>query len=124
MKRLTSDNPQGNYEATLNLFYIKNGETWVSGGGDPPYYPDITLDEFIRKIIKEHNLDIQCNEDDELREILAELVLDGTGTMEGVIATLYALAWAFSILRSKLSDYEDTGLKPCEVAALIRRKKK
>ena len=37
--RLTTDNPQNNVETALNLFYIKDGETYVRGGGPAPDYP-------------------------------------------------------------------------------------
>ena len=33
MNRITTDHPSDNIETALNLFYIKNGETWVRGGG-------------------------------------------------------------------------------------------
>ena len=33
MKRLTTEKPQGNVENALNLFYIKDKETWIRGGG-------------------------------------------------------------------------------------------
>ena len=33
MKRLTTNCPDNNLDAALNLFYIKDSETWVRGGG-------------------------------------------------------------------------------------------
>ena len=36
MNRITTDHPSDNIETALNLFYIKNGETWVRGGGPGP----------------------------------------------------------------------------------------
>ena len=32
MKRLTTNCPDNNLDAALNLFYIKDSETWVRGG--------------------------------------------------------------------------------------------
>ena len=52
MKRLTTNCPDNNLDAALNLFYIKDFETWVRGGGDGPDYPDIRLYDFIRKAAK------------------------------------------------------------------------
>lgn len=52
MKRLTTNFPDSNLDAALNLFYIKDFETWVRGGGDGPDYPDIRLYDFIRKAAK------------------------------------------------------------------------
>ena len=34
--RLTTDTPQGNLEQSLNLFYAKDGETWVRGAARMP----------------------------------------------------------------------------------------
>lgn len=31
--RLTTNTPQGNLEQSLNLFYAKDGKTWVRGDG-------------------------------------------------------------------------------------------
>ena len=52
MKRLTTNCPDNNIDAALNMFYIKDSETWVRGGGDGPDYPDIRLYDFIRKAAK------------------------------------------------------------------------
>lgn len=52
MKRLTTNCPDNNLDAALNLFYIKDFEAWVRGGGDGPDYPDIRLYDFIRKAAK------------------------------------------------------------------------
>lgn len=114
--RLVMDQPCSNTEAALNLFYIKNGETWVRGGGPAPDFPDITLLDYIRYIAKLHSLFIsQETSNEELGDELFELLLDGPGTAEGIVATLYAAAWAFSCLREKLKAYEDTGLTPEEI---------
>lgn len=58
MNRLTTDTPNGNTENALNLFYIKDMETWVHGGGDAPNYPDARLVECIRDIARKHSLNI------------------------------------------------------------------
>ena len=43
---------------------------------------------------------------------MSELLFDGTGTMEGIVATLYTAAWAFAELRERLKRYEATRKTP------------
>lgn len=110
MERLTTDNPRDNIETALNLFYIKDGETWVRGGGDAPGYPDVRLFDYARKLIRAHGAEELIepdSEDQELADQIAECLFDGVDTIEGLIATLYTAAWAFSALREKLKRYED-----------------
>ena len=49
MYRLTTDNPTDNIEASLNLFYVRDGDAFIRGGGDAPDYADISVTDFIRK---------------------------------------------------------------------------
>ena len=49
MVRLTTDNPTDNIEASLNLFYVRDGDAFIRGGGDAPDYADISVTDFIRK---------------------------------------------------------------------------
>lgn len=117
MKRLTMNDPQGNVETAHNLFYAKDTEVWVHGGGAAPDYADITLYDFIRQIVQSlgpMSIDTSVP-DEELGEELCELLFDGTDTIEGLVATLYTAAWAFADLRNRLASYEDTGLEPAEI---------
>ncbi len=118
MKKLVTDNPKGNVESAHNLYYIKNKETWVLGGGPAPDYADISLYDFMRRIISIHGLNIQTDDNDAMGEQLYELLFDNVDSKEGVAALLYASAWAFSELREKLKAYENTGLEPEEIEAL------
>ncbi|MBQ9647042.1 MAG: hypothetical protein IJV43_01605 [Oscillospiraceae bacterium] len=121
MKRLTYKDPKDNFFSTLNLFYCKDGTTWVRGGGPAPDYPDVKLDDWIRGIVKNFKADIDVDEmdDENLNMAMAELIFDGSDTMEGFIALVYNAAWAFSALNAKLMEYEDTGLTPEEIARAI-----
>lgn len=121
MKRLTSDSPKGNYGNILNLFYVRDQAAWVRGGGSAPAYEDVSLYDFARQIISAHipNADTVVS-DDILDEIMAEWLLDGPETKEGLIALLYNAAWAFADLRERLSAYEDTGMEPEEITTLHR----
>lgn len=117
MKRLTTDAPKCNIEAALNLFYIKDHWTWVRGGGPAPDYADISLNDFVRMLVKAHIPDSPelPADDDNLSMLMAEWLMDDPGTAEGVIALVYAAGWAFAELRHRLAAYEDTGLEPQEV---------
>lgn len=117
MKRLTTDNPRDNMETALNLFYIKDHETWVRGGGPAPNYPDVSLYDYMREIIKAHDLEITTTDNDTLGNHLAELLFDGIDTVEGIVATLYTAAWAFSELRERVKMCEDAGMFPQQIQA-------
>ena len=94
MKRLTTDNPQDNLENALNLFYVKDGWTWVRGYDPGPGSEDISLNDLVRLIAEQHGLDIAQSKDDEkISEEMAELLMDMTDTPEGVVALLYCAAW-------------------------------
>lgn len=109
-KPMVSDDPQDNVSTALNLFYVKDGWTWVRGGGPAPDYADVSLCDYIRLIATEHNLEMaESKNDDEISIEMAELLFDGTGTLEGVVATLYTAAWAFAELRERLKGYEAIG---------------
>lgn len=116
MKRLTTNCPDSNLDAALNLFYIKDFETWVRGGGDSPDYPDIRLYDFIRKAAKILLPDLDFPMDDDgVDYAMGELLLDGPDEPTGLLALLYTAAWSYAELRGRLMQYEDTGLTPEEI---------
>ncbi len=113
MKRLTTDTPKDNLEAALNLFYIKDHETWVRGYGSAPEYADVSLFDLTRDIVKTHIPDAELPADDDaLSNMMPEWLMDGIESAEGIVALLYTAAWAYAELRHKLMRYEDTGLEP------------
>ena len=117
MKRLTTNCPDNNLDAALNLFYIKDFETWVRGGGDKPDYPDIRLYDFIRKAAKILLPDLDFpTDDDGVDYAMGELLLDGPDEPTGLLALLYTAAWSYAELRGRLMQYEDTGLEPAMCA--------
>lgn len=116
--RFTTDNPTNNLQNALNLFFIKGHQAYVRGGGPEPGYEDVSLYDFIRRIVKTHNLDIPTADEEELSEATFERLFDGTDTMEGVVALLYTAGWAFSEIRGRLKKYEDTGMSPEQVATM------
>ena len=119
MKRLTTDRPEGNVENTLNLFYIKDKETWIRGGGPAPQYKDVTLDDFMRRQIKAR-LPIDAPEDwKEFFAMMAEWLMDDPESETGLLALLYAAAWGFAEIRERLKRYEDTGAMPDVLEELL-----
>ena len=120
MKRLTTDRPEGNVENTLNLFYIKDRETWIRGGGPAPEYRDVSLDDFMRRMIKEKHLDVKVPEDwQEFSCMMAEWLMDDPESETGMLALLYATAWGFAEIRERLKRYEDTGAMPDVLEELL-----
>lgn len=121
MKRLTTNCPDSNLDAALNLFYIKDFETWVRGGGDGPDYPDIRLYDFIRKAAKILLPDLDFPMDDDgVDYAMGEFLLDGPDEPTGLLALLYTAAWSYAELRGRLMQYEDTGKTPVEVSTLVK----
>ena len=121
MERLTTNCPDNNLDAALNLFYIKDFEAWVRGGGDGPDYPDIRLYDFIRKAAKILLPDLDFPMDDDgVDYAMGELLLDGPDEPTGLLALLYTAAWSYAELRGRLMQYEDTGKTPVEVSTLVK----
>ena len=121
MERLTTNCPDNNLDAALNLFYIKDFEAWVRGGGDGPDYPDIRLYDFIRKAAKILLPDLDFPMDDDgVDYAMGELLLDGPDEPTGLLALLYTAAWSYAELRGRLMQYEDTGLTPERCAEFAR----
>ena len=84
MKRLTTDTPKDNLETALNLFYIKDHETWVRGYGPAPEYADVSLFDLTRDIVKTHIPDVELPEDDDdLSNMMPEWLMDGIDSAEG-----------------------------------------
>ena len=121
MERLTTNCPDNNLDAALNLFYIKDSEAWVRGGGDGPDYPDIRLYDFIRKAAKILLPDLDFPmDDDDIDCAMDELLLDGPDEPTGLLALLYTAAWSYAALRGKLMQYEDSSLTPERCAEFAR----
>lgn len=107
-KRLTTAQPKGNLETALNLFYIKDHETWVRGGGPGPEYADVSLFSFARTLVKTYIPDAEVPADDDaFSMMMAEWLMFDADSMEGVIALIYAAAWTYAELRQRLMKYED-----------------
>lgn len=119
MERLTTDNPTDNIEASLNLFYVRDGDAFIRGGGDAPDYADISVTDFIRKAARTLCPDMLLPESaEEISFAMAEYLFDGYEEPSGLIALLYTAAWSYAELRERLKAYEDSGLSPKDAANL------
>lgn len=117
MVRLTTDNPTDNIEASLNLFYVRDGDAFIRGGGDAPDYADISVTDFIRKAARALCPDMLLPESaEEISFAMAEYLFDGYEEPSGLVALLYTAAWSYAELRERLKAYEDTGLSPEKVS--------
>ena len=124
IERLTTNNPQNNIENALNLFFVKDGWTCVRGYGREEH-KDISLNDLVREIARENDLEIAQSKDDyalscEMSDTL--FVSDGTIDGETVVALFFTAAWVCAELRAKLMAYEDTGLTPEEIMAAADRR--
>lgn len=124
MNRLTTDNPQNNLMTALNLFYAKDGQAWVRGGGPRPDYPDVTLYDYTRatiwKLLKTRS-ELAVLTDDDVQQIMDAWLLDGNNSIEGVIATLYTAGWAFAEIRARLAAFEDLEMTPDDIEQTMLR---
>lgn len=106
--RLTTNTPQGNLEQSLNLFYAKDGETWVRGYGE--HGADITLLDLTRKLIRQYAQPDEVPEtmsDEDVMFAMVDWLYGGTDSMEGVLALLYLAGWVCAELREFLKRFED-----------------
>lgn len=122
MKRYTpivTDDPQDNVAAALNLVFVKDNEVYVRGYGPAPDFADTRLYDMARDLLLKYSPETlenaDLNDDNELSCAIAEMLFDGTDTMEGVVALLYTMAWAFAETRERLRMYEGTRLSPLDL---------
>ena len=116
---IVNDDPQDNVEAALNLVFVKNSEVYVRGYGPAPDFDDARLYDMARDLLRKYSPETLENadlsDDNELSWAIAEMLFDSTDTMEGVIALLYTMAWAFAETRERLRMYEETRLSPLDL---------
>lgn len=102
MERITV----GTINDYINVFYGKDREVWVRGGGPGPEYEDCSLYDFIRRIAKAHGVDAAPNNED-LDWQMCDMLADGAETKEGLIALLYAAAVQATEMRERLHEIEE-----------------
>ena len=106
MKRLTT-NDENHILASLNLFYCKDNEVWIRGGGPEPDYADCTLVDWIVSAAEKHHLDIFSRDAEGLGEEMYDSMQFGSDTIEGIVALLHAAAIQAAEMRGHLAAIED-----------------
>ena len=95
MKRLTTDNPQGNFEKLMNFAYTKHNRVHLSYADGKE---DIDLCEYVSKLAKAKGFDFSPD------FIMEDGLFDN---YDDDFAVLYYLAVQAAELRSRLKLYED-----------------
>lgn len=110
MNRLTTDNPQNNFETMMNMVYGKDGWGYIRHGEE-----GMKITDFCLSMCKEHGCPdiaedyaIYCDEaKDELFFVCAFNNCE--------VATIYAALCGYLHTRDRLKRYEDAGVMPPEV---------
>lgn len=106
MERLTT-NDENHILASLNLFYCKDNEVWIRGGGPEPDYADCTLVDWIVSAAEKHHLDIFSRDAEGLGEEMYDSMQFGSDTIEGIVALLHAAAIQAAEMQGHLAAIED-----------------
>ena len=96
----------GEINKGINVFYGKNHESWVRGGGPGPEYKDCSLYDFIHEIAPKHGVKVE-QENEELDYQMYDMLFDGPETKEGLIAFFYAAAVQATEMRERLRMIEE-----------------
>lgn len=116
MKRLTTDNPNGNFETILNFVYSKDGWAYIRHDGE---FEDVSLTNWARRQCQLRGCkEVFLETPQEIDERLCDCLMDGP-ICSDVPSCPIALAYCFASqavhLRSRLAAYEDTGMEPGEI---------
>lgn len=106
MERLTTDDEKSMFYC-FNLFYVKDNEIWVRGGGPEPDYQDVSLVQWIKRAATEHQLNIDAENAESLGDEMYDALQDGSDTVEGIVALLHAAAVQATEMRHRLKSVED-----------------
>ena len=108
MNRLTEDQPSTNFLTLMNFALCgDDGATFLRYAEEPM----VRLTDYMLKQCQKHGCD--CN------KINAEAEDGFMGCSDCHLAILYYCAVQGAELRDKLARYEDSGLEPEEIAALV-----
>lgn len=119
MKRLTTDHPDGNFETMMNFVFGNDGWACIRHDGDRANVP---LHEWCKRQCLARGCDELANSSpEEIDEALCDCVMwpsedDGRYCP---VALAYTFACQACHLRDRLKLYEDTGLMPEKVVALL-----
>lgn len=102
MKRLTTDNPDGNFENILNYVYGKDGWAYIRHDGKDA---DVMLTSWAKAQCLERGCDeLLAETPEEIDQLLCERMMDCPGCP---VALAYCFASQAVHMRSRLKMYED-----------------
>lgn len=115
---LVTDNPETNVSNALNMFYVKDQQTFVRGYGENGQ--DIDLIDFVKRIAKRQRIPMQKKDAHEVAEYLTDVLFDcEPESKEGLLGLFFTAAWAFAEIRERLKEYEASGLEPNQVSKMM-----
>lgn len=106
MKKLTTDNPDSILYG-LNLFFAKDGEVWIRGGGPEPDYPDCTLTDWINRAAAVQGIELGADDAESCGDVMYDWLQYGVDATEGILALLHAAAVQAAEMRGRLAAIED-----------------
>lgn len=106
MKRLTTDD-SNSILLGINLFFVKDREVWIRGGGPEPDYPDCTLTNWINRAAAVQGIELGADDAESLGNVMYDCLQYGVDATEGILALLHAAAVQAAEMRGRLADIED-----------------
>lgn len=106
MKRLTTDDANSIFFG-LNLFFVKDNEVWIRGGGPDPDYQDCTLTDWINRAAAAQGIELDADDAESLGDIMYDCLQYGADATEGILALLHAAAVQAAEMRERLKMIED-----------------
>ena len=106
MKRLTTDDSKS-ILCGLNLFFAKDGEVWIRGGGPEPDYPDCTLTDWINRAAAVQGIELGADDAESLGDVMYDCLQYGVDATEGILALLHTAAVQAAEMRGRLAPIED-----------------
>lgn len=106
MKRLTTDDANSIFFG-LNLFFVKDREVWIRGGGPELDYPDCTLTDWISRAAAAQGIELDADDAESLGDIMYDCLQYGADATEGILALLHAAAVQAAEMRGRLAYIED-----------------
>lgn len=106
MKRLTTDDANSIFFG-LNLFFVKDREVWIRGGGPEPDYQDCTLTDWINRAAAAQGIELGADDAESLGDVMYDCLQYGVDATEGILALLHAAAVQAAEMRGRLDAIED-----------------
>lgn len=81
MKRLTTDDTES-ILLGLNLFFVKDNEVWIRGGGPDPDYQDCTLTDWINRAAAAQGIELDADDAEALGDVMYDCLQYGVDATE------------------------------------------